>query len=47
VPDRLNRARLRLQTGDPSGAKEDFKWLLDRQPPGVDLERIAEIYRTL
>ena len=47
VPDRLGRAQLRLQTGDTAGAKADFKWLLDRQPPGVDLERIAEFYRTL
>ena len=47
VSDRLNRARLRLQTGDTNGAKEDFKWLLDRQPPNVDLERVAEIYRSL
>ena len=30
VPDRLNRARLRLQTGDVPGAKEDFKWLVIR-----------------
>jgi S1-C subfamily serine protease/regulator of sirC expression with transglutaminase-like and TPR domain len=45
--DRLGRAALRLKTGDTAGAKEDFKWLLDRQPPGVDLERVAEIYRTL
>ena len=47
VSDRLNRARLRLQSGDTKGAKEDFKWLLDHQPPDVDLERIAEIYRSL
>jgi S1-C subfamily serine protease/regulator of sirC expression with transglutaminase-like and TPR domain len=47
VSDRLGRAQLRLQTGDTAGAKADFKWLLDRQPPGVDLERIAEFYRTL
>jgi regulator of sirC expression with transglutaminase-like and TPR domain len=47
VSDRLSRARARLQTGDTAGAKADFKWLLDRQPPGVDLERIAEFYRTL
>jgi S1-C subfamily serine protease/regulator of sirC expression with transglutaminase-like and TPR domain len=47
VSDRLSRAGLRLKTGDTAGAKEDFKWLLDRQPPGVDLERLAEIYRTL
>ncbi len=47
VPDRLGRAQLRLQTGDTAGAKADFKWLLDQQPPGMDLERIAEFYRTL
>jgi regulator of sirC expression with transglutaminase-like and TPR domain len=47
VPDRLLRAQLRLQTGDTAGAKADFKWLLDHKPPGVDLERIAEFYRTL
>lgn len=47
VTDRLNRARLRLQTADGPGAKEDFKWVLDQQPAGVDLERLAEIYRSL
>jgi serine protease Do len=47
VPDRLARAQLRLQTGDTSAAKADFKWLLDHQPAGVDLDRIAEFYRTL
>jgi len=47
VPDRLGRAQLRLQTGDTAGAKADFKWLLDRKPSGVDLERIAEFYQTL
>ena len=44
---RLERARLRLQSGDPAGAREDFQWLLDRAPPGLDLDRIAEIYRSL
>jgi regulator of sirC expression with transglutaminase-like and TPR domain len=47
VPDRLKRAGLRLQTSDGPGAKEDFKWVLDQQPAGVDLERIAELYRSL
>jgi serine protease Do len=47
VGDRLNRARLRLETRDTSGAKQDFKWILDRQPTGLDLEAIAEIYRSL
>ena len=47
VADRLNRARVHMQMGNSAGAKEDFKWLLDQQPAGVDLERIAEIYRSL
>jgi len=47
VIDRLKRAHLRLQSSDSAGAKEDFKWLLDHQPPGVDLESIAEVYRSL
>ena len=45
--DRLDRARLRLQSGDSTGAKQDFKWLLDNESPGIDLERITEIYRAL
>ena len=45
--DRLNRSRLHLQRGDTKAAKEDLKWLLDHQPAGVDLERIAELYRSL
>jgi regulator of sirC expression with transglutaminase-like and TPR domain len=47
VGDRLSRARLRLQIGDAPGAKADFKWLLDHQPAGIDLDRIAELYRSL
>jgi regulator of sirC expression with transglutaminase-like and TPR domain len=47
VSDRLARASLRLQSGDTAGAKVDFKWILDQQPGGIDLERIAEVYRTL
>ncbi len=47
VGDRLSRARFRMQSGNTAGAKEDFKWVLDNQPAGVDLERVAEIYRGL
>jgi len=32
--DHLDRARLRLQLGDRTGARQDFKWLLDNNPPG-------------
>ncbi len=45
--DRLNRARLRLQTGDSPGAKQDLKWLLDNDPPGMDMERVTELYHSL
>jgi regulator of sirC expression with transglutaminase-like and TPR domain len=45
--DRLARASLRLQAGDVPGAKADFKWLLDAQPAGLDLERIAELFQAL
>lgn len=45
--DRMRRAQLRLQARDPAGAKEDLKWILDRKPEGVDLERVAEFYRSL
>jgi regulator of sirC expression with transglutaminase-like and TPR domain len=45
--DRLARASLRVQTGDAAGAKEDFRWILDHQPAGLDLERIAAIYQSL
>jgi regulator of sirC expression with transglutaminase-like and TPR domain len=44
---RLDRARLRLRAGDAAGAREDFEWILAKQPAGVDLERVAEAVRTL
>jgi regulator of sirC expression with transglutaminase-like and TPR domain len=45
--DRLNRARLLMQSGDNARAKEDLRWLLDHETPGLDLERIGELYRSL
>jgi len=45
--DRVNRARLRAQAGDNARAKEDVRWLLDHETPGIDLERLAEWYRSL
>lgn len=47
IPDRLQRARALMQRGDNAAAKEDLRWLLDRQPDGVDLERLGELYRSL
>ncbi len=42
-----SRGMLRLRNGDDVGGKQDFKWLLDHEPAGIDLERVAEIYRSL
>jgi regulator of sirC expression with transglutaminase-like and TPR domain len=47
VGERLTRGMLRLRLGDTPGAREDLKWLLDEAAPGIDLERVAELYRSL
>ncbi len=41
--DRWRRARLRFQTGDLEGLSEDVDWLLERKPPGIDLETLRDI----
>jgi serine protease Do len=45
--ERFNRAMLRFRHGDRRGAKEDFEWLLEKRPPELRLDRIAELYRLL
>ncbi len=45
--ERLNRGMLRLRSGDTPGARQDLKWLLDNNPPGIDLDRVAEVLRAL
>jgi regulator of sirC expression with transglutaminase-like and TPR domain len=47
APDRYVRAGKRLRVRDVAGAREDLKWLLDHQPPGVNLEALAELYQSL
>ena len=47
APDRLNRARVQMQRGDNAAAKADVRWLLEHEPPGVDLERLTELLRSL
>lgn len=36
--ERFQRALLRYQDEDVEGAKEDFDWLLERQPPELDID---------
>jgi len=45
--ERLERAMARLRIGDRAGAKEDLRWLLDKEPPEIDLERVTELYRSI
>jgi regulator of sirC expression with transglutaminase-like and TPR domain len=45
--DHFDRARLRMQIGDRAGAKQDFKWILDNAPAGVDLESVREFIQSL
>jgi regulator of sirC expression with transglutaminase-like and TPR domain len=45
--DHWRRAVLRRQLGDLAGAREDLQWLIDKQPAGVNMERVEELYRSL
>ena len=45
--DHWRRAVLRWQNGNIAGAKEDLQWLIDKQPAGVNMERVEELYRSL
>jgi regulator of sirC expression with transglutaminase-like and TPR domain len=45
--DRGMRAMVRWQNDDPQGAREDLKWLIDHDPPGIDMNRITELYEAL
>ncbi|HUS34118.1 MAG TPA: tetratricopeptide repeat protein [Verrucomicrobiae bacterium] len=45
--DHWRRAVLRYQVGNVDGAKEDLQWLIDKQPEGVNMERVQELYRSL
>jgi len=44
---RVDRARLRAQSGDAAGATSDLRWILESAPEGIDAERIAEMIRRL
>ena len=44
---RLDRAILRIQEGNVEGAKTDFRWLIQAEPPGIDVRRLRRFYETL
>jgi regulator of sirC expression with transglutaminase-like and TPR domain len=45
--DRGMRAIVRAQSGDRDGALEDVDWLLEKEPEGVDLERLRQFRQAL
>ncbi|HMJ66952.1 MAG TPA: tetratricopeptide repeat protein, partial [Candidatus Binatia bacterium] len=45
--ERLGRAMARLGTGDTPGAREDLQFVIEANPPGVDLRRIEDLFRRL
>jgi len=44
---RVDRARLRAQSGEIIGAREDLTWILEAAPAGIDPDRIADMIRRL
>lgn len=42
--ERFQRALLRMQDDNVTGAKEDLDWLLEHRPPGIDYGRL-EVFR--
>ena len=45
--ERWTRAILRIQTGDTDGARLDLRWLRDKEPPGIDQNRVQELIQSL
>lgn len=45
--DRLVRALLRAEAGRGEAAREDTRWLLDHESPGIDLSRVRELQASL
>jgi regulator of sirC expression with transglutaminase-like and TPR domain len=45
--ERLSRAIVLYQSGQKAEAREDIGWLLEKQPPGVNLDRLQEWYDSI
>jgi regulator of sirC expression with transglutaminase-like and TPR domain/S1-C subfamily serine protease len=45
--ERLMRAVIHYQLGQPKQALIDTAWILDHQPEGIDIDRVLELHRTL
>lgn len=47
APERLNRALMRMKTGDITGGKQDLQTLLEQNPEGIDLQKVDELLHSL
>ena len=45
--ERLNRALMHMRLKKNEKAKEDVRWLLDNNPPGLNRERLLELFQRL
>jgi serine protease Do len=45
--ERLGRAMARLGTGDTAGARQDLQFVIEAEPPGVDLRRVEDLFQRL
>jgi regulator of sirC expression with transglutaminase-like and TPR domain len=45
--ERGMRALVRAQSGDREAALEDIDWLLEKEPPGVDIDKLRQFRQTL
>lgn len=45
--ERLRRGMLRARLNDTDGAREDFGWILETRPHGIDLRQVEQMFRRL
>ncbi len=45
--ERFQRAILRVRSDDIAGAREDFDWLLEHRPPGLDYSKLEQFRASL
>lgn len=45
--ERLNRALMHMKLKQNSKAKEDVRWLLDKNPPGFNRDRLLDLFQRL
>ncbi len=47
APERFERSRIRFQADDRDGAIEDLQWMIDNEPPGVNIDLIRQLLERL